>query len=108
MRLSLILAPKVPLFHLLLFISYFINMGSGISTPIRDCLDAVCANRPDCVRYPGDNLFFSWAIPFNLEFPVTPAAVLRPRTAIDVSGAVKCAKENGFKVQARSGGHSYG
>ncbi|RSL96128.1 hypothetical protein CDV31_013600 [Fusarium ambrosium] len=108
MRLSLILAPQVPLFHLLLFISYFINMGSGTSTPIRDCLDAVCANRPDCVRYPSDGLFISWAVPFNLEFPVTPTAVLRPRNAIDVSGAVKCAKENGFKFQARSGGHSYG
>ena len=83
-------------------------MGSGASTPIRDCLDAVCANRLDCVRYPGDGLFISWAIPFNLEFPVVPAAVIRPRTTNDVSGAVKCASENGFKVQARSGGHSYG
>lgn len=108
MRLSLILAPQVPLFHLLLFISYFISMGSGTSTPIRDCLNAVCANRPDCVSYPSDNFFISWAIPFNLEFPVTPTAVLRPVNAVDVSAAVKCAKANGLKVQARSGGHSYG
>ncbi|KAM0436601.1 hypothetical protein ACHAPT_002309 [Fusarium lateritium] len=83
-------------------------MGSGTSTPIRDCLDAVCADRTACVSYPGDISFISWAIPFNLEFPVTPAAVLRPENAFDVSEAVKCAKANGFKVQARSGGHSFG
>ncbi|KAM5351101.1 hypothetical protein ACJ41O_003824 [Fusarium nematophilum] len=68
-------------------------MGSGSSIPIQECLDTVCAGRIGC--------------PYNLEFPVTPAAVMRPDNAIDVSEAVKCAKENGFKVQAKSGGHSY-
>ncbi|KAF4439178.1 hypothetical protein F53441_12653 [Fusarium austroafricanum] len=64
-------------------------MGHSKSVPIRDCLDA-------------------WARPFNLEFPVTPAAVIRPENVIEVSETVKCAKEHGLKVQAKSGGHSYG
>ncbi|KAF5021250.1 hypothetical protein F66182_6648 [Fusarium sp. NRRL 66182] len=83
-------------------------MGNSKSTPIQDCLDAVCANRSACVRYPSDPLFALWAKPLNLEFPVTPAAVVRPESVIEISETVKCAKENGLKVQAKSGGHSYG
>ncbi|KAG7419434.1 FAD-linked oxidoreductase sorD [Fusarium oxysporum f. sp. rapae] len=64
-------------------------MGNGQSISIRDCLDA-------------------WAKPFNLEFPVIPAAVICPQNVIEVSETVKCAKQSGLKVQAKSGGHSYG
>ncbi|KPM43711.1 hypothetical protein AK830_g2891 [Neonectria ditissima] len=84
-------------------------MGHGQSTPGENCLNAICGNRTDCVSYPLDPLFhIAWARPYNLQVPVTPAAVLRPDNAQDVADAVKCANENGIKVQARSGGHSYG
>ncbi|KAI5859928.1 putative glucooligosaccharide oxidase [Durotheca rogersii] len=44
---------------------------------------------------------------YNLRLPVVPAAVVLPRTVQHVSDAVLCAAQHGFKVQARSGGHSY-
>jgi len=34
--------------------------------------------------------------------------VTRPQNAQDVSGFVKCAADNKVRVQAKSGGHSYG
>ncbi|RGP68544.1 hypothetical protein FLONG3_8103 [Fusarium longipes] len=83
-------------------------MGNGNSAPIRDCLDSICANRSACVTYPSDPLFTWWARPFNLEFPVVPAAIIRPQITIEVAETVKCAKKYGHKVQAKSGGHSYG
>ena len=83
-------------------------MGNGHSSPIQNCLNAICADRTACVTYPGDPLFAWWSKPFNLEFPVVPIAIIRPQTANEVAEAVKCATKNGLKVQAKSGGHSYG
>ncbi|KAJ5949670.1 FAD linked oxidase N-terminal [Penicillium verhagenii] len=45
---------------------------------------------------------------YNLDIPVTPAAVSFPTTVEQVSAIVKCAADNGYPVQAKSGGHSYG
>ena len=83
-------------------------MGNGHSSPIQNCLNTICVNRTACVTYPGDPLFAWWSKPFNLEFPVVPIAIIRPQTANEVAEAVKCATKNGLKVQAKSGGHSYG
>ncbi|KAF4991022.1 hypothetical protein FGRMN_8101 [Fusarium graminum] len=83
-------------------------MGNRNSSPIRDCLDAICTNRSACVTYPDQPLFAWWAKPFNIEFPVIPAAIIRPENTIEVSETVKCAKQHGYRVQAKSGGHSYG
>lgn len=83
-------------------------MGNRNSTPIRDCLDAICSNRSACVTYPDEPIFAWWAKPFNLEFPVIPAAIIRPENTIEIAETVKCARKYGFKVQAKSGGHSYG
>jgi FAD/FMN-containing dehydrogenase len=83
-------------------------MGNNPSTPLQTCLNTVCAGRSDCVGYPTDPFFqIAWVQPYNLDLPVTPIAVVRPDTAQDVSGFVKCASQNGVKVQAKSGGHSY-
>lgn len=51
----------------------------------------------------------NWVKPYNLDAAasVKPIAVVRPSTKEDVSGFVKCAHDNGAKVQAKSGGHSY-
>jgi FAD/FMN-containing dehydrogenases len=38
---------------------------------------------------------------------VIPVAITYPRTTEQVAGIVSCAVENGYKVQPRSGGHSY-
>lgn len=45
---------------------------------------------------------------YNLNIPVTPAAVTFPTSSQQVAAIVKCAAENGYPVQAKSGGHSYG
>jgi FAD/FMN-containing dehydrogenase len=83
------------------------NTGSSL-TPLQSCLDSVCAGRANCVGYPSNPFFqIQWAKPYNLATPVTPVAVIRPQNANDVAAAVKCAAQNGVKVQARSGGHSY-
>ncbi|ORY59272.1 uncharacterized protein BCR38DRAFT_412970 [Pseudomassariella vexata] len=83
-------------------------MGSGQSTPLSDCLNAVCDGRSSCVAYPDNPLYqISWVNRYNLDIPVTPVAVTRPETTDDVSGFVKCAVSNNVKVQAKSGGHSY-
>ncbi|RCI08055.1 hypothetical protein L249_7869 [Ophiocordyceps polyrhachis-furcata BCC 54312] len=52
--------------------------------------------------------FSSLSRPFNARLPFTPAAVVTAESTGHVSEAVKCASScGGFKVQARSGGHSY-
>lgn len=76
---------------------------------MQTCLDSVCNGRSGCVSYPSDPLYqISWVKAYNLDISVTPVAVIRPDTAEDVSGIIKCATENNVKVQAKSGGHSYG
>ena len=83
-------------------------MGNAPSSPLQTCLNAVCAGRAECVAFPSTPLYqLAWVKPFNLDVPVTPAAVVRPSSAQDVSGIVKCAAASNVKVQAKSGGHSY-
>ncbi|KAI1469469.1 putative glucooligosaccharide oxidase [Daldinia caldariorum] len=83
-------------------------MGQTPSTPLSDCLNAVCNGRNDCVAFPDHPLYqASWVNRYNLEIPVEPIAVTRPDNAQDVSGFIKCAVANNIKVQPKSGGHSY-
>ncbi|KAL2264184.1 hypothetical protein VTK26DRAFT_890 [Humicola hyalothermophila] len=83
-------------------------MGSYPSA-LQQCLESVGNGRADFAGFPGSPTYQpSWVRPYNLDLQVVPAAVVRPQTAEDVSGIVKCAAENGVKVQAKSGGHSYG
>ncbi|KAH8674324.1 hypothetical protein BX600DRAFT_509502 [Xylariales sp. PMI_506] len=83
-------------------------MGQSSSSPLADCLNAVCNGRFGCVDYPSDILYQPlWVDPYNLDIPVTPVAVTRPETSDDVSAFIKCAVANDVKVQPKSGGHSY-
>ena len=85
-------------------------MGNNPSSPIETCLRNVCAGR-DCVGFPNNFLYdIDWVKPYNLDSDVrvSPVAVIRPNNAQEVAAAVKCATESNLKVQARSGGHSYG
>ncbi|KAJ4340877.1 hypothetical protein N0V87_002231 [Didymella glomerata] len=45
--------------------------------------------------------------PYNLALPYKPSVVVLPHTQQNVQDAVVCAGQNGIKVQAKSGGHSY-
>ncbi|OBT68130.1 hypothetical protein VE03_01441 [Pseudogymnoascus sp. 23342-1-I1] len=45
---------------------------------------------------------------YNLSIPLTPAAMTFPKTTAQVAAVIKCAVDANVKVQARSGGHSYG
>ncbi|KAL6909228.1 hypothetical protein GGI43DRAFT_171929 [Trichoderma evansii] len=83
-------------------------MGSGNSTPIEACVSAICNNRTDCYHLSSSILDQSWNKLYNLALSEYPQIVIRPNNASEVSQAVKCASDNGYKVQARSGGHSYG
>ncbi|KAJ7825391.1 hypothetical protein B0H14DRAFT_3468579 [Mycena olivaceomarginata] len=93
-------------------------MGSSNSTlsppsqpgsPLQVCLNNVFASNTGGVSYPQDFLYqFSDVKPYNTAISVTPAAVTRPKTADDVAKIVQCAAASSVKVQARSGGHSYG
>ncbi|KAJ5745458.1 FAD linked oxidase N-terminal [Penicillium odoratum] len=61
------------------------------------------------VAFAGDLLYQAVDVDvYNLDYPITPAAVTFPTTAEQVSAIVKCAADNGYPVQAKSGGHSYG
>lgn len=79
---------------------------------LNTCLSNICAGRSDCVAFSDDvlNIFsyqLDWVKRFNLAVDVTPDAVIRPNSTEEVAAAVQCAADNGYKVQARSGGHSY-
>ena len=82
-------------------------MGNAPSA-LETCLNNVCNGRSNCVAFPSNPLYqISWVKPYNLDVGVTPAAVIRPQTAQDISAIIQCANANGAKVQAKSGGHSY-
>lgn len=84
------------------------TMGNSTSA-LQRCIQAVANGRTGFAGFPGDASYQTfWVQPYNLDIKITPAAVVRPRTAEDVAGVVRCAVTNSVKIQARSGGHSYG
>ncbi|EPE05477.1 fad binding domain-containing protein [Ophiostoma piceae UAMH 11346] len=85
-------------------------MGAAASTPtaLQTCLNNACSGCTGCVGYPSDLLYQTkWVKPYNLAIDITPVAVVKPKTAADVSAFVQCAAANDVSVQAKSGGHSY-
>lgn len=76
---------------------------------ITKCLVAALGGYSNLVAFPSQANFSSDNVrPYNLDYPVIPAAVTFPQTAQQVASVVKCASGSGYKVQAKSGGHSYG
>jgi FAD/FMN-containing dehydrogenase len=73
---------------------------------LQDGLDAVFKDA-SLRTFPQDTDYFSKINAYNLDYPVHPAAIVRPKTVEQVSAAVKCAVKAGVKVQPRSGGHSF-
>ncbi|KAI1151021.1 hypothetical protein F4825DRAFT_477460 [Nemania diffusa] len=89
--------------------SYFFGSARFAPAPpgLQACLNKVCAGRGDCVRFSGENnyaYYRDWIHPWNLALEVVPAAVVRPGSAEEVAGVVRCGVEHGVKVQAKSGG----
>lgn len=44
---------------------------------------------------------------FNRNIPLIPKAIIFPQSVEQVAEIVKCAAAAGYKVQPKSGGHSY-
>jgi FAD binding domain len=78
--------------------------GRAANASLADCLGS--KNVPTLLI--GTTDFTNYSEPYNLRLPYTPAAIVLPTTAQQVSDAVLCASQSGVKVQAKSGGHSYG
>ncbi|CAA7263467.1 unnamed protein product [Cyclocybe aegerita] len=59
------------------------------------------------VLTPGNPQYSNASTAFNLRFTFQPAAIAYPNNAQDASTAMKIGAQFGYKVVARSGGHSY-
>lgn len=73
------------------------------SKSLSDCLTQ--KNVP--IRLSPSSDFVQLSKPFNLRLKYTPAVIVLPTTVRHIQDAVVCASQNGIKVQAKSGGHSY-
>ena len=63
---------------------------------------------PDIAFTPGSSNYNSLSASWNTRCNPRPFAVVQPRTAQDISAAVKWAAKNNIFVQAKCGGHSFG
>lgn len=91
-----------------LFLILQLSTAASTST-LRQCLLTAVQNDPTLVAVDGDLLYQTLAVQvYNLNWPVTPAAVAFPKSTQQVASIVNCAVSLGYKVQAKSGGHSYG
>ena len=76
-----------------------------MESALRSCLTSAVPH----VAFPEEPLYQLRDVQiWNLNIPVIPAAVTYPETSEQIAAIVKCAVECGVKVQAKSGGHSYG
>ena len=82
--------------------------GVALASNTSDLQECLTSSVSDVV-FEGDLLYQATAVQrYNLNIPVSPAAVTSPENAKEVAAVVKCASDNGLSVQARSGGHSFG
>ncbi|KAJ5142848.1 uncharacterized protein N7515_001635 [Penicillium bovifimosum] len=84
-------------------------MGNTSSVPGRECFMAAVGNDPNLATFQGDLFYEFRASPsYNLAIPVSPKVITFPKTTDQVAEIVRCAVKNEYRVQAYSGGHSYG
>lgn len=85
-------------------------MGNTTSVAAgRNCLLNAVGGNQALVAFQDQLLYQTTAVEaYNLNIPVTPAAVTFPESSEQIAAVVKCASEYDYKVQARSGGHSFG
>ncbi|RAL07800.1 FAD-dependent oxidoreductase [Aspergillus homomorphus CBS 101889] len=85
-----------------------LGLTAAASSSLRSCLLSAVDNDATLAAFKGDLLYQTLAVKaYNLNYPVTPAAVTFPTSSAQVSEIVQCASTLGYKVQAKSGGHSY-
>ncbi|KAF2279807.1 FAD-binding domain-containing protein [Westerdykella ornata] len=83
-------------------------MGNTPSTAVQQCLTNALGGNQALLAHKDTPLYqLAHVKPYNLDIPITPAAVTYPQTAEQVAAIVKCANDFSLKVQPRSGGHSY-
>jgi hypothetical protein len=89
------------------FAVFFFLSVTAAQSAFKSCLESAI-NDSSRLAFPG--LFFDLihVKRYNLYYDIDPAAVAYPENAAEVSKLVKCAAQNKIKVQARSGGHSFG
>ena len=73
---------------------------------LQECLDTISSDAT-FRTFPQNLDYLAKINAYNLDYPIYPAAIIRPTSAEQVSAAVKCAVKASVKVQPRSGGHSY-
>ncbi|KAJ5788266.1 FAD linked oxidase N-terminal [Penicillium paradoxum] len=84
-------------------------MGNTASVAGRDCFMAAVGGDPNLAAFRGDLLYEFRALPsYNLAIPVIPEVITYPKNTTQVAEIVRCAVEEKYRVQAYSGGHSYG
>lgn len=83
-------------------------MGNTSSTAVQKCLESALDNHKELLAFKATPFYqLKHVRPYNLDNPVTPLAITYPQSASHIAATIKCASDNGLKVQARSGGHSY-
>ncbi|KAF2168438.1 Glucooligosaccharide oxidase [Zasmidium cellare ATCC 36951] len=85
--------------------------GIGIDQargPFQQCIAQALSGDSGRFAFPTDLLFDLTDLHlYNLDHPLTPAAITYPNNVQEVSSIVVCASQYGVAVQGRSGGHSY-
>ncbi|PYH47120.1 FAD-binding oxidoreductase [Aspergillus saccharolyticus JOP 1030-1] len=85
-----------------------LGLGAAATTSLKSCILSAVDNDSTLAAFQGDLLYQTLAVKvYNLNYPITPAAVTFPTSSAQVSQVVQCASQLGYKVQAKSGGHSY-
>ncbi|KAG8161915.1 hypothetical protein KVR01_007680 [Diaporthe batatas] len=95
-------------------ICVFAQVGSAGLTPSTALLRTRQTGLLDCLGNKSVPLAVStsanwteFVTSYNIRLQFDPAVIIIPETNQQVSDAVACASQNGIKVQAKSGGHSY-
>lgn len=98
-----------------LFIIQTLLVGLATAQNFKKCIKSALGGKTDLYAFPfhfpdslEDPLYAITDVhPYNLDHRYNPAAVTYPTTPEQVGEVVKCAKQYGKAVQARSGGHSF-
>lgn len=91
----------------LLALGLAVSAAASAGDNLRSCLENALAGSGR-VDFPGDPFYQEEVDRLNLNIPVTPAALTYPVSSQQIAAIVKCAADNEYPVQAKSGGHSYG